>query len=1434
MKQFKLFAILLMAIFASAAFATDISTRIDRLDKGSLKGISGVDNWYNWASATIGNPITGGNDINVLCTGDEKCAELRGIRGSSGEAQLGFSFKGNKSLDNKYELSKCNSFKFKYKSNVPFKFNLQVMGTSFIGTGPDYNSNHRPIDDQEWKYLRHYCKEFEPSDNINEWTTVTVNPAEYTRCAGGSDAGGWANGNSSEYLNTTSNASRRSAVDSIMHFKWVVNPSGGPAGNLKVTEVECISNNLFFMEPTQDVSGKYGQKLSELDLSAWEGTGLSWADENIVLAGTIGAGHGSDGIGTLEWDTQGSGVHNIAYFKDVNATYRVGENSVNGVVTVWVDPAEAADFAPTGLTATYGQTLAQVTPALSAGWTWIKATSTSVGNAGQQTFYAKYDGKQHPLIKATPGSAGIPVTITVNKADPIVPTNVEAVYGQTLAQIKNQLTTASGSWTWVDDGATSVGDATNVGVELGKKFKANFAGTTNYNAASNVDVLVFVDKAPGVFGTPAINKTYETTLTLASLNLATELGKSGYTWKEGVNTAALLNAGNNQKFNAIYTDPSGNYYPANGQITVNVAKKAGTFGAPSAKSATYTESLKLAGVTLDAGYAWNAPTTALNAGDGQTFAATYTDPSGNYESANGNITVNVAKANTAFVSISALSTTYTSTLKLSGVELPSAVYAWKVPDTALNAGDSQTFTAIYTKNTNYNPVEGFVTVNVAKAAGTFTPTTISTTYETGLTLAKLTLADGYVWYTEPTTALDAGNGQTFVATYTNPNGNYTSAKGNITVNVAKASGLVATERTINVSSTNTSVKTFDLRNIVLNKADAGTVTYTDLNYTDHGNVLTREPTISENILSYQGNGNTSGTTTITIDITSQNYVDATVQIHFVAIPKTEVVIAGLTKKDYVYDGSSKSGVTGTATSGEYVGDLEYTYAGTGIVGTTTTQPTKAGEYYLTVSVPSDADYIGSETYTFSIAKAAGTFGSPAALSATYVTTLKLSSLILPLNYAWIASNTALNAGNGQTFAATYDDPSGNYTTATGTITVNVAKAAGTFGTPTAISTTYEKGLTLAKLSLGTGYAWVTPATVLNAGNAQSIPATYTDPSGNYTTTTGAITVNVAKASAPVLTSLTARDIYDEMPLTASKLSRDPNGTWAWDASCSSAPTAKREGDGTLPPDIKTCKAVFTPNDAANYNWALPIGQTVSIKVLSLKQQVLDVATDIKEIVVDNSSIPFTKSGTGANEKYVATLASIGVANNKTALDAYAASFAANLLTLLDDSVKHSVTITVAVESDGSQYKSVYTAPSTGVAGNYTFYVKVQRNPVEFVGPFVVTIPALPAVVTPPSGGGGGDNGCLSYPCTSTPPKVTPILPPKVAISNISVSVTAGAIVLEKLQSNAKVEVFNMQGKRIYSSNAINSEVLRIQAQAGAYAVRVSVGSETKTMRVSMK
>jgi len=171
------------------------------------------------------------------------------------------------------------------------------------------------------------------------------------------------------------------------------------------------------------------------------------------------------------------------------------------------------------------------------------------------------------------------------------------------------------------------------------------------------------------------------------------------------------------------------------------------------------------------------------------------------------------------------------------------------------------------------------------------------------------------------------------------------------------------------------------------------------------------------------------------------------------------------------------------------------------------------------------------TNVLTVNKAPGNFGTPESVNTTYTPELTLDDLTLPFGYAWDVPSTTLNAGNNQSFAATYTDPSGNCEAANGTITVNVAKTTGIFGIHSVIYTTYTPTLTLASLNsqLTNGYVWDAPSTTLNAGNNQSFAATYTDPSGNYETANGTITVNVAKATgekvdAPTLNTKTHNSI----------------------------------------------------------------------------------------------------------------------------------------------------------------------------------------------------------------------------------------------------------------------------------------------------------------------
>jgi len=88
----------------------------------------------------------------------------------------------------------------------------------------------------------------------------------------------------------------------------------------------------------------------------------------------------------------------------------------------------------------------------------------------------------------------------------------------------------------------------------------------------------------------------------------------------------------------------------------------------------------------------------------------------------------------------------------------------------------------------------------------------------------------------------------------------------------------------------------------------------------------------------------------------------------------------------------------------------------------------------------------------------------------------------------------------------------------------------------------------------------------------------------------------------------------------------------------------------------------------------------------------------------------------------------------------------------------------------------------------------------------------------------------------TPPITTSILP-QLALSNISAHLINKTIELQNLPNGAKVEIYNLQGKHIFTSgeslNRANrgSDNLRIQVHIGMYIIKVSLGSEVKILRV---
>ena len=134
-----------------------------------------------------------------------------------------------------------------------------------------------------------------------------------------------------------------------------------------------------------------------------------------------------------------------------------------------------------------------------------------------------------------------------------------------------------------------------------------------------------------------------------------------------------------------------------------------------------------------------------------------------------------------------------------------------------------------------------------------------------------------------------------------------------------------------------------------------------------------------------------------------------------------------------------------------------------------TSTTPAGSYILDVEGEfNDSNYdLIRNSGTWVVSKATGSFIDIPNLYITYTPSLTLSDIELPEGYSWNSPETLLNAGNYQNFAATYTDPSGNYTSASGTLQVTVRKADGALlsGAPTLKGTATASSISVNKLTL---------------------------------------------------------------------------------------------------------------------------------------------------------------------------------------------------------------------------------------------------------------------------------------------------------------------------------------------------------------------------------
>ncbi len=263
-------------------------------------------------------------------------------------------------------------------------------------------------------------------------------------------------------------------------------------------------------------------------------------------------------------------------------------------VYIKIVPATPTPTTPTGLSATYGQKLSNIN--LPSGWAW-DSPNTSVGDVGSKSFSATFTPSDNVNYKKVTES----LTVTVGKAtaNPDLPTDLTATYGDTLSDVE-----LSTGWQWANEN-------TSVGSVGGKTFSATYTptDTKNYNAVTK-DLTVTVQQAtPNPTSPTGLCPTYGQKL--SDVNLGSG---SGWSWVDS--TQSVGEVGTN-KFSAKYTPTDQNYKELTRDLDVTVSQASITivaddvtvkYGDDVPTSFTYTITGLVNGDTLEG----TTPTTALS------------------------------------------------------------------------------------------------------------------------------------------------------------------------------------------------------------------------------------------------------------------------------------------------------------------------------------------------------------------------------------------------------------------------------------------------------------------------------------------------------------------------------------------------------------------------------------------------------------------------------------------------------------------------------------------------------------------------------------------------------------------------------------------------------------------------------------------------------
>ena len=493
------------------------------------------------------------------------------------------------------------------------------------------------------------------------------------------------------------------------------------------------------------------------------------------------------------------------------ATYTPGDttnyNTVSLELEVEVTKIIPNYEIPTGLTATYGDTLMDVIlPTPNNGkFEFEDLLTTSVGNVGEHIFNVKFtptDLDNYEVVEH------IPVTITVNKkkADLVeIPKLDEITYNENITL--NDISLPEG---WSFDNKDIVPTVGNSG------YKATYTpkDTVNYDYSDqdlNPTLELIVNKARPVFANPVVIAYNGDTLNDVELPTLTN-GK--FVWNADLSTS-VGNVGTHEFMATFIPNDTNNYETITDVVvTVEVGKTLPEYEIPTGLTAVYGDTLS--DIILPAGFTWNNKDESVGNVGNKTFLATFTpEDTDNYAIVtNIEIPVTVNKKKADLVEIPKLDEiTYNENITLNDITLPEG-WNWDNKNTVPTVGNSgykATYTPRDTENYDYsdqnlNPTLELI---VNKANPTYeVPTNITIPY--GSSLESITLPVGFSF--EETGLVGEIGKYTYKLTYTpTDTTNYNIIKDiEVTVEVVKANPDIEIPSSITIEESGLTLKDISL------------------------------------------------------------------------------------------------------------------------------------------------------------------------------------------------------------------------------------------------------------------------------------------------------------------------------------------------------------------------------------------------------------------------------------------------------------------------------------------------------------------------------------------------------------------------------------------------------------------------------------------------